>query len=555
MNKHTIWLNFLFLLLTLPSFAQFEGGISFGFAGHEGDVHCFAEQDAELFRFLHPTFGIFAQRTLNKGWSLRADLQTLKLSGDDIYFKDAVRAARGISFENTFTEFTVLLQHTLLHKNRDEKEVFKKSFSPYLFGGGGAVLVDYDVNFTDSDSPEALADAEVAPLQPTAAVGMGLRFDPAPRVAWSLEGKLRLPISDYYDGVSISGSPAANDVYGSMEIKMFFSLDKPTENELKKKKRIKDFDGDGIADKIDICPKVFGAHSTGGCPDADGDGIKDTDDTCPNAAGTSDNNGCPDSDNDSVSDMKDDCPFVFGLPQFNGCPDSDGDGLPDKSDVCPDEAGLPVNQGCPDTDGDGIWDKEDACPKIKGVPEEMGCPWPDTDADGIADKDDDCPNEPGTVENNGCPFGDTDGDGVYDHDDICPDTPGTAKFSGCPPPSVPTSAEIKSTLYRATQNVNFNVNGDILTQTSEEILDEVAEILRYSEARLRINGHTDAQGAEKYNLLLSQKRAEACRGYLIEKGIDPQRLTARGFGESRPLASNDTAEGRQANRRVEFEIL
>ena len=115
--------------------------------------------------------------------------------------------------------------------------------------------------------------------------------------------------------------------------------------------------------------------------------------------------GNNDRDKDGIKDKDDACPDVFGLAQFQGCPDTDGDGIADKDDNCPEVAGPVENNGCPwpDTDGDGVLDKDDACPSVAGPAENKGCPWPDTDKDGILDKDDKCPNEYGLAEYQGCP--------------------------------------------------------------------------------------------------------------------------------------------------------
>ena len=115
--------------------------------------------------------------------------------------------------------------------------------------------------------------------------------------------------------------------------------------------------------------------------------------------------GNTDRDKDGILDKDDACPDVFGLAEFQGCPDTDGDGVPDKDDQCPDVAGPVENNGCPwpDTDGDGVVDKDDACPEVAGPAENNGCPWPDTDGDGILDKDDACPTVFGLAQYNGCP--------------------------------------------------------------------------------------------------------------------------------------------------------
>ncbi len=115
--------------------------------------------------------------------------------------------------------------------------------------------------------------------------------------------------------------------------------------------------------------------------------------------------GNVDSDKDGISDKDDECPKVFGLAEFNGCPDTDGDGIVDSQDACPTVPGTILERGCPelDNDGDGVVDSKDNCKYVAGPQENSGCPWPDTDGDGVFDKDDECPNEKGSSTNKGCP--------------------------------------------------------------------------------------------------------------------------------------------------------
>ncbi|MEY3194629.1 MAG: hypothetical protein RIQ78_726 [Bacteroidota bacterium] len=348
---------------------------------------------------------------------------------------------------------------------------------------------------------------------------------------------------------------------------------------------VRDTDGDGIPDKDDKCPNEAGTTANNGCPvrDADGDGIADKDDKCPNEAGTLKNNGCPmrDADGDGITDKDDKCPNEAGPVSNMGCPirDADGDGITDKDDKCPNEAGTAANKGCPirDADNDGFTDDTDSCPTVAGSL--RGCP--DTDGDGVADKDDKCPNKPGTANNNGCPVlasePDRDGDGVPDKTDPCPDKAGT--FGGCldtdgdkvadnidkcPAEFGPASnfgcpevkKEVKERLAYAARAVQFETGRAILKNQSYDILDEIVIIMRENPAyTLSISGYTDDIGGEERNLTLSQDRAKTCYDYLVFRGIKTERLRHAGFGESRPIADNLTAEGRDLNRRVEFELL
>ncbi|WP_281847102.1 OmpA family protein [Olleya namhaensis] len=111
--------------------------------------------------------------------------------------------------------------------------------------------------------------------------------------------------------------------------------------------------------------------------------------------------GGSDNDNDGIVNKEDECPNIFGLAGFNGCPDTDKDGIPDKEDNCPDTPGT-LN-GCPDSDKDGVPDLYDNCPNLAGEKSNRGCPIPDTDKDGIIDTLDKCPKTKGSKNNNGCP--------------------------------------------------------------------------------------------------------------------------------------------------------
>ncbi|SHL80162.1 OmpA family protein [Flavobacterium chilense] len=260
--------------------------------------------------------------------------------------------------------------------------------------------------------------------------------------------------------------------------------------------------------------------------------------------------GGKDTDGDGIYDKDDACPDVAGLKQFNGCPDTDGDGIVDGSDACPTEFGLAALNGCPDRDGDGIADKDDACPDVAGPKQFNGCP--DTDGDGVPDKDDKCPTVAGPKENGGCPFLDADKDGVADKDDDCPTVYGPASNRGCPE----VTNEALEDLKVQARAVYFN-SGKATFKTGDKEtparLDAIKEILKnYPNAKFSIEGHTDSTGSAKINDKLSQERAEAVMNALIQRGVNPENLVAKGFGSSQPVASNKTAAGKAQNRRTEI---
>ena len=208
------------------------------------------------------------------------------------------------------------------------------------------------------------------------------------------------------------------------------------------------------------------------------------------------------------------------------------------TDACPTVPGIPnedpAKNGCPppkDTDGDGILDDKDACPTVPGVPNEdpakNGCPPPkDTDGDGIVDDKDECPNEKGKAD------------------------PDPTK-NGCPGAVRVTEKEII-----ILEKVEFDTAKATIKPVSNKLLDEVAQVFKeHPEILLvEVQGHTDNQGAKGLNQGLSTRRAKAVVDALVKRGIAKQRLSSKGFGQDKPIADNDTPDGRQKNRRVQFEI-
>ncbi len=174
----------------------------------------------------------------------------------------------------------------------------------------------------------------------------------------------------------------------------------------------------------------------------------------------------------------------------------------------------------------------------------------DRDKDLVTDLRDECPDTPGSVKTAGCP--DRDDDLVMDKLDKCPDIAGIPENRGC----APITDEDKAVFEEALQGIQFETAKDIIKPVSFPILDNVVGIMkRHPEYFLRIEGHTDSDGTEESNQDLSERRAASTRKYLEEKGISGDRMKEYGFGESKPVASNDTAAGKQKNRRVVFEVV
>lgn len=254
-----------------------------------------------------------------------------------------------------------------------------------------------------------------------------------------------------------------------------------------------------------------------------------------------------DKDKDGVADRYDACPNVKGLKELKGCPDTDGDGITDGSDTCPDVFGLAILNGCPDSDGDGVADKDDECPNAKGLSVYKGCP--DADNDGIVDKDDKCPTVAGLKANGGCPFVDTDNDGINDTEDACPKVAGPESNKGCPEVSDEAIIGIKT----EAKSIYFN-SGETTFKSAavSSRLDAIALILsKYPSASFTIEGHTDNEGTAEKNQILSEERANVVKEALIYRGVSASKLTAIGYGSSRPIATNTTPAGKALNRRTE----
>lgn len=259
-------------------------------------------------------------------------------------------------------------------------------------------------------------------------------------------------------------------------------------------------------------------------------------------------------------------------------PDRDGDGIPDGVDACPDNpedydrfADL---DGCPDedNDNDGIRDVDDACPNVpedfNGISDLDGCPEgdrPDSDGDGIPDDVDQCPQVKEDFDSfedgDGCPDPDNDQDGVPDEDDQCPTEKetinGREDYDGCPDEGEGVTEYVAEQRIEIKETIHFETAKADIKVESQWVLNQVAlQILAHPEIELiRIEGHTDSVGAAPGNLALSQARAESVRNYIIGQNVDKARLEAIGFGEDRPIDSNDTIDGRARNRRVEFVIV
>jgi OOP family OmpA-OmpF porin len=220
-------------------------------------------------------------------------------------------------------------------------------------------------------------------------------------------------------------------------------------------------------------------------------------------------------------------------------------------------------KGCPsDQDGDGVDDGLDKCADTpKGaVVDSTGCPK-DSDGDGVFDGLDKCADTPkgAVVDSTGCPK-DSDGDGVPDGIDQCPDTPvGMAvNATGCPTAVLEMQAQMLDTGQLRFQDITFETGKAVLQPSSNGTLDAVGLLLvQWPQLKVEIGGHTDSKGAAEANQKLSQTRAQSVKDYLAQKypTLKADQLSVKGYGESKPVVPNTSADNMAKNRRVEFVVL
>ncbi len=261
-----------------------------------------------------------------------------------------------------------------------------------------------------------------------------------------------------------------------------------------------------------------------------------------------------DNDSDGVVNMSDKCPNTPSntTVDFKGCNiDNNQDGIPDINIQClgnPDPRHIGANNCIPDTDGDGINDDKDQCPNsLKNIPiDETGC-MVDFDKDGIGDLNDQCIETltGATTNSKGCEI-DSDHDGITDSRDLCNNTAKntTVNLIGC-----------KKDEPLLLKGVNFATTSDTLLPDSLQQLETMIITLKHHpNINIEITGHTDDKGKKALNLALSHKRATMVKNYFIRKGLNKEHITTVGYGESQPISSNQTEQGRNDNRRVELMI-
>lgn len=405
-------------------------------------------------------------------------------------------------YSNGFTIF----KGDMLHANLNLRYKLNNGYmlseesriAPYLFAGAGIT----------SFAGERINAGEDYPI----VGGLGIRYRVSSKITLNYQATYGYFTSAHYNPSANYPVATGNDKF--MLHMLGIGLDLGT---------AKDSDKDGVSDSKDNCPNTPAKVKVDakGCPlDADADGVYDYLDKCPDIAGGGNASGCPDKDGDGVNDAEDECPNVFGIAAFKGCPDADGDGIEDRIDKCINEKGPAATFGCPDLDNDGVPDNIDKCPTVAGDPQHSGCP-------------------------------DSDKDGVFDDVDLCRNIPGVPENYGCPA----IEEKVQQLFQKALQGIRFETGKAIIKPESFPILDAIVKVMaEHPDYKLIIGGHTDNVGDDDMNYTLSKDRAAAVSNYLITKGVSPMRVSSDGFGETKPVDTNESENGRTRNRRVEFKV-
>jgi outer membrane protein OmpA-like peptidoglycan-associated protein len=351
--------------------------------------------------------------------------------------------------------------------------------------------------------------------------GLGIDYYVTPTVSVGAQASMHFLTTDYVDGFAstLSDNSASNiDSYGDFGVKLSYHLftDNDSDNDgllnteenaLGLNPYSSDSDDDGVSDFEEL--RTFKSNAL--VMDTDGDGLGDAEE----AYNLHTDLLKDDSDEDGLSDF-DEARLYKTNPNQK---DSDGDNLADAAEF---QKGANPMMG--DTDGDGVNDVDDNCPTFFGLKDNFGCPNPPPS---IADA--------GNITIN---YGGGEGNEIIIHD------------------TVYVFREVKNIRENESYTpygINFEAGKADIREESEIILDDVARWLKNSPAiTVEVRGHTDADGSEDYNKRLAEARANAVRSYLIDQGIEANRLEVKAFGEFQPVASNDATKGKARNRRIEF---
>ena len=289
-------------------------GIKWGPQQYNGDI------GNGFFDFNQAFYG-FGGLTINRNLSKHLDLNIGATTGSVGYIDNGSRR-----FSTKMTEYSARLKYHIFENGT-------RTLTPYISTGLG--YMQFRKRIVRNDNPYGYhhGSKEDFDNMILPSFGFGLSMKLSPSISLVLDENY---IRSDYDAID-NHVNNANDVYLQHSLGMVFTIAKG-----------KDSDKDGVKDKVDECPDVFGLKSLSGCPDSDGDGVTDKKDKCPNEKGTMKLDAQTKKDENKK-----------GLKDLKGCPDSDGDGVADNKDDCPNKKGLKDLKGCPDSDGDGVADNKD----------------------------------------------------------------------------------------------------------------------------------------------------------------------------------------------------
>jgi outer membrane protein OmpA-like peptidoglycan-associated protein len=476
-----------------------EIGLSGGVMSYEGDV-----DRAALFNFkeMHPSGGVFIRKHFSDHFALRGNFLVGKLTGKDANFSDpAWRKQRAYSFSSPVSEISGQLEWNILGNHRAySQNSFEESEN-------GRRFTRYTTTFKKTVLPYLFAG------------GGAMTTDPTPTFNAAWDNKYTPVTSMKTDVADGQGKKTRFGVYVGGGLNFHLAPNWVVGGELGLRTAFTDY-FDGISktanpDKNDWY--IFGGLNISyrlikTNNDNDGDGVLNRADDCPNVPGSKSNNGCP-SQAPKVSVVKEEPTPVSVVVQETPKPIEATPVEVIKTE--PIKASPPPPIEAP---------REEVKIETKVIPPPVERPKEEVKTESV--------------------------------------TPAPVAVTTTPTATYPSSSTVildkseEETMNYAFQGVQFETAKAIIVPQSYKTLNDIINILkRYPTYSLKIEGNTDNQGNESANKQLSQRRAEACLSYFVSKGIVAERMTAIGLGSKRPIATNNTSEGRQKNRRVEFKLL